>query len=725
MQKISVKLILTLSILWLSYTVCANNVIDSLNNILINTTVVDSVKMRIYVEIGEEYFGHDNVKALEFYEKAYTISVLEINELYEAKIYSKKGDVFQLMGNHTKALDCFYKSLNIYKKTGDNYNIAICLIEIGICNNKLTSNLRALKYYGEAIEIGEELENKFVLAFAYNNLANTQESIGQIDQALENYFKSLKLYEELKRKDKQAGVIANIGLVYSTQGKFNDAIKYLTNSIELYKFFNNREAEADLMAYLAKNNLLMGDAAKREVDKRKSYNFAILQAEKSLRIAREINIVPYQISAYEILFKANIKIGMGTKALFYFDKYKVLKDSLTASQRASDIRDVETNHEVEKKVAENNALKEQELINNKVIRIQYILGVFIGTGLLLLIALAIILLKQNNKKKKANIILKKQYTEINQQKEEIKTQTESLTLANSSIKKQKEKIELIHKRTIDSITYAERIQRAMLPSDEKISQIFSNYFILFKPRDIVSGDFYWIKQINIKEDNIDKKIVIVAIVDSTGHGVPGGFMSTLGISLLNEIVSNNEVRKASEILEQLRKEVKILLKQTDDIHGQKDSMDLALCAINTETYELSFSGANNSLYIIRPPEHKEDLYSNNEKIDFTFGSETEGRGFEIVPDYQPVGIYFVEKPFTNHKMQLQDNDSIYMFSDGYVDQFRGKKRRKFKTKRLQQLLIDIHQESMDNQKAILDKTIMDWKGSFRQIDDIILMGIKI
>jgi len=265
----------------------------------------------------------------------------------------------------------------------------------------------------------------------------------------------------------------------------------------------------------------------------------------------------------------------------------------------------------------------------------------------------------------------------------------------------------------------------MLPSDSKISSLFDNYFILFKPRDIVSGDFYWVKNLKTNINGKEQELIIVAVADGTGHGVPGGFLSTLGISLLNEVVVKQEVQKASQVLEHMRDEIKVLLKQSNDPEGQKDGMDIALCVINKETYEIDFAGANNPLYIIRPAENKTDLFSNNQKMEYDFGNPEEGRGFIIKPDFQPVGIYFVEKNFTNHKVQLQKGDTMYMFSDGYVDQFGGAKKKKFRSRKLQELLIEIYTDSMSKQKKILDDTIENWRGDFRQIDDILLMGVKL
>ncbi len=276
--------------------------------------------------------------------------------------------------------------------------------------------------------------------------------------------------------------------------------------------------------------------------------------------------------------------------------------------------------------------------------------------------------------------------ELKQQQQEILTQTESLENANEIITKK-------NKDIVDSINYASRIQHALLPSKKLLSKNLLSYFILYKPKDIVSGDFYYFKKIN--------QYIIVAAADCTGHGVPGGFVSMLGISFLNEIVVKKEVVSAAQILEELRIQVKTSLNQEGAEVTNSDGMDIALCVVDTETNELQFSGANNPLIIIR----------NNELIN-------------IKGTRNPIGIYIKEKDFKNEKIQLQKDDIIYLFSDGYADQFGGDRYKKFSIRRLKDLLLSIHKKTIDDQKIALNETIENWKGEEEQIDDILIMGIR-
>jgi len=283
--------------------------------------------------------------------------------------------------------------------------------------------------------------------------------------------------------------------------------------------------------------------------------------------------------------------------------------------------------------------------------------------------------------------------EIRRQKSVIEEKNMNLEIANIEINQQKDIIELKNRDITDSIRYAQRIQNALLPSYEMLKESFADSFILFKPRDIVSGDFYWVKKKNGE--------VIIVAADCTGHGVPGAFMSMLGISFLNEIVDKNNITEPGRILNLMREAVISSLRQWQVDSESRDGMDIALCKISYDQNKLLYAGANNPLWIIRNGEFSEHR-----------------------ADRMPIAIYDEMNEFTTHSINLQQGDSIYMFSDGYADQFGGPNGKKFKYKPFQELLISLQEKNMEEQKKILDKTIEEWQGDFEQIDDIIVVGLK-
>lgn len=279
--------------------------------------------------------------------------------------------------------------------------------------------------------------------------------------------------------------------------------------------------------------------------------------------------------------------------------------------------------------------------------------------------------------------------------QKVKERTLEVVEQKNQIEIQRDEISRQKQEITDSIQYAEHIQSAILPKDDTISELLTDYFILFKPRDIVSGDFYWI-------DKVDNKIVAIA-ADCTGHGVPGAFMSMLGVSILNQIAVSKISLGANDILNQLREKIISTLSHTRKDEEARDGMDIALCIIDFDSYQVEFAGAYNPLILIRNGEA--EVYKG---------------------DKMPVGSMPGElKAFNSHQIELKKGDCLYMFSDGYADQFGGPEGKKFKIAPFRKLLAEISARPMADQKQILDNTIMDWMANEEQIDDILVMGIRI
>ncbi len=290
-----------------------------------------------------------------------------------------------------------------------------------------------------------------------------------------------------------------------------------------------------------------------------------------------------------------------------------------------------------------------------------------------------------------------------------------------------DKISIQNTSIIASINYASRIQNAMLPKDELFTNLFNEHFILYKPRDIVSGDFYWFAKIN--------KYQILAIADCTGHGVPGAFVSMLGISFLNEIVRKKSFTQAKQVLEELRRQIKQSLNQTVNEVGSKDGMDISLCVFDTEANKVQFSGANNPIYLVTNKKSDKFIIKNNDKIVFDkeIIDKDKVRTYEnnsnilveLKPERQPIGIYFNETPFTQYDFDFKQDMSIYMLTDGYADQIGSEDNQKFYIKKLKTLLLKNIDYPMQKQKEILEQTFKRWQGNYKQLDDVLVMGIKL
>jgi serine phosphatase RsbU (regulator of sigma subunit) len=315
---------------------------------------------------------------------------------------------------------------------------------------------------------------------------------------------------------------------------------------------------------------------------------------------------------------------------------------------------------------------------------------------------------QNELKKKNKLIesknkeLQDRNDEILAQRDQITVQRDEIEMQKNVLTAQKDQILEQSKDITDSIQYARRIQSAILPHDEVIKYLLPKHFILYKPRNVVSGDFYWLTH--------KRGEIIVVVADCTGHGVPGALMSMLGSTLLNDVINNIDTLKADQILNELRDQVILRLRQTGQASETKDGMDIGICLLNKDAMKLQYAGAYNPLYMIR-----------------------NGKLTEIKADRMPIGISSkAGKPFKNNELKVKKDDTFYLFSDGIIDQFGGENGKKFLSTRFQQLLISIQDKIMYDQKEILENELNEWMGltgkyprKYDQVDDIIVMGIKI
>jgi serine phosphatase RsbU (regulator of sigma subunit) len=273
--------------------------------------------------------------------------------------------------------------------------------------------------------------------------------------------------------------------------------------------------------------------------------------------------------------------------------------------------------------------------------------------------------------------------------------TEEVVRQKEEIEKQRQKLEELYKDVTDSIRYAKRLQDSILPPDPFVRQLLPESFVLFKPKDIVSGDFYWFYK---KQEK-----VLFAAVDCTGHGVPGAFMSLVGANALNQAVKEHGHTEPARILDDLNKLSSEALNQNKENSLVRDGMDLAFCTLDTKTLELEYAGANNPLYLIRNGELK-----------------------QIKADKVAIGAFEPgARPYTNHKLQLEKGDSLYVFSDGYADQFGGLQGKKFMYRQFRDMLLSMRGKSMDQQRILLNDTIEKWRGNYEQVDDILIIGVRV
>jgi len=595
----------------------------------------------------------------------------------------------------------------------------------------------------------------------------TQYLAVDLKKSIDDGNQMLTLAKKLKNTAAEIKADNVLGKAYNYKNDYSKAAKYHEDELNL------REKTSD------KNDLMKsfydvgGEYRKADNDKKAAEIY-----ERSLKYARQLKSTDYIVKNYEALYESYTKAKKPTESVYYFKLYTAMRDSLAAVKNKQTISKIETKLKseeenklkTEKEKSQTQLLEKEKLIKKKdavlqekdkkleitqkesdslfgatveqkqqidqlfierkykesMIALQesqiklkdteiskqnmqrkYLLA--IGGVILLLLILAsfsIYFFRQTNRK------LAHQNAEILRQKNEIEEKNGQLREALTTIAHK-------NKNITDSIRYAQRIQNAILPSVEMISDVMPDHFILFKPRDIVSGDFYWMKKIN--------HFLIVAAADCTGHGVPGAFMSMLGVTLLNEIVRRKEITKASEVLNELRVQVKLSLSQTGKENEQRDGMDIALVVFDLQKKELQFAGANNSLYIVHnASDTSPEIDTSTDKQMVVKENAERATLVEIKADNMPIGIWLHERDtFTNHIVRYRKGDTFYLFSDGYADQFGGAKELKFLSKRFKKLLLSIYDQPMDKQGSALEKNIEDWKGNNDQVDDIMVMGLRV
>jgi serine phosphatase RsbU (regulator of sigma subunit) len=433
---------------------------------------------------------------------------------------------------------------------------------------------------------------------------------------------------------------------------------------------------------------------------------------QSLNYAKKHRLIPDISEAYFSLSHLYRTMGNHQKALEAYENHSAYKDSLNSN----DISRLEMQYEFEKREKEQELLaRQREAIQEVRLERQRVVIVFFVVAFLLAGSLAAFIFYGYREKQRINKILVYQNNEITRQKFEIENQKEEIEQQRDFVTRQRDQIADQQRLITDSITYASRIQNAVLPGDVGLAILPWKSFVFYKPKNIVSGDFYWISKL------LNGKIMI-AVADCTGHGVPGAFMSMLGITLLREIAGRDEHKSPADILSRMRQLVILSLNQQADKIEQQDGMDMSLVIIDKQNLEVEFAGAYLPIVIVRKGEFdfNEDTHTN---------CSTNPNGIsllEIKGDKMPIGHHVMGNlPFTNRKLKLISGDMLYMFSDGYADQFGGDKNRKFLMQNFRELLMSINQLDIRSQNETLAKTITEYQGDRKQVDDMIVMGVRL
>lgn len=582
-----------------------------------------------------------------------------------ANLLSNMGSIYYSIGKNVEAIEYFLRSLKLAEELSDSTRISTLFLNIGVVYSEMPATYdMAQNYYLQAIEMGEAIRDLDVVGVGTINLGEIYVEKEKYDSALIYFEKALTIVTSCIDS---ASVYNFIGSIHSERGAYKTALSYHQDALEMARRENAQREMVGILLGLASTYDNLDDA-----------KTAIKYYREAELLAEEIGLNEELSGAYEGLATNYAKVQNYPNAYKYLSLQNTIDNTIYRIESENKTNKLINSYQMEKKQDEIEILEKESLIDDLKSRRQQIGIVAMGLFGLLILGMAIGVYNRMRFIRKTN--------------ERINTQNELIT---------------------DSIRYAQRIQAAVLPSRELLEKLMPDHFVLLKPKDIVSGDFYWVKE-------VQDHIVIVG-ADCTGHGVPGAFMSMLGITMLNDLIGDKCFNAPSAILEELRLKVKDTLAQEGNGDEQKDGMDLALAIFNRTTRELHFAGANNPLYVIRnkefPAEEDLALYASSSNDDYQL--------YELKGDKQPIGVHWEETKFTSRSVMLQEQDAFYIFSDGFVDQFGGENRKKYKSLNFKKLLLSIQKDSMDVQKQALEDTFETWKGSHEQIDDVSVIGVRV
>lgn len=663
----------------------------------------------------------------------------EINsQKFIAKAYNTEGAIFQLEGSLDSAYYYYTQSLNIMEQEGNVKGIASAKNNLGNILQNMGLFEEANAYYFESLTLLEQINDEKAMSKALSNISIIFSELEVRDLAISYAEKSLEIQGKLNLDEEKISTLINLATEYSALNQPKKAKSLLDEAYAIAKKIDqpyliaqvesslgeyNREQrdhkaalkfhlsaieyfeKSGLTAYQMREKLNISQVYFLQ----KNYEYAELYALEALDFAFKENDLIFQKRAMDELYLIYISTKNYEKALNMISISENLDDSLHNQEIQAAVLQQNYSHAYEKQaLLDSISYENQTRLKNEQIKTQnaqlesekYQRYTLFG-GLILLGVIAVLFIRSNFRKKRDNLI-------INTQKKEVEKQRDLAEQQKRELDKQHEQLVEIHTEIRDSINYAKRLQEAILPPLNEVKQHFKNSFILFNPKDSVSGDFYWFEKLS--EDH-----ALIAAADCTGHGVPGSMVSVVCSTSLNRSVNEFGLKKPAEILDKTRE----LVVETFAKSGEsvRDGMDIALCSVQSN--KLIFCGANNPLWLVR----KKTLLSSQELNQKSTVTDDINGLIEIAANRQPVGATENTVPFQAYEVNLQKGDTIYLFSDGFADQFGGQAGKKFKKKPFKKLLLQINDKKMAEQELLLLDSFKKWRGKLEQIDDVCVIGI--
>ena len=624
------------------------------------------------------YFFRDRYKtALSFAESGLDLAYQLNDKVEQSNILALMCDLYTYMERYSLAIQHCVQSLKIKEEMKTNKGKEITLNTIGLIYQELGTYKKAKEYLFDALALAKDNGESYNIATTHSNIGNFYLTIGETENALKSFQSAMKIDSASQDQTGLAYSFFDIGKVYKIKGELENAMESLNKANALATLQRMPELQSRIGLEIGKVHYLRSD-----------FQNAIKELKNSATLAQKINSSSILKDTYRELAKLYDKMGDKNNALVYMKLFMLESERKYKEENIRLIAEIEALYKIEQKEKEIDLLKKDNAIKELQANQRSFFIITLSIGLVLLFILLLILYNRNKLKTRANKALNQKNIAIQQQKEEIEAQKEELAATGHQLSDKNQQV-------TDSILYAKHIQDSLLPQLPTIKEVLPESFIFYRPRDIVSGDFYWFSQIENK--------IAFALVDCTGHGVPGAFMTVLANSLLNQIVIETGITSPDLIVSLLDQKIQQNLHQQKLDNANTDGLDIALVLIDPKGKKLEYTGAKIPLYIYQ-----------NKKLRI------------LKPDRNSVGsMQLSEKSFTKQEVQFQEGDMIYMSSDGFQDQFGGEKDKKYMKRNFRELLSNIAEKTIQNQQIRIEEEFIQWRKSNPQTDDILVIGLKL
>jgi serine phosphatase RsbU (regulator of sigma subunit) len=654
--------------------------IDSLMSVLSNT-VEDSVKVKLLNDISFTYWNVNPQEGLRCAKAALKLANKINSKKDIAESYTCMSNCYRRLTILSKAIEYGFKAVKIFDSLQDKSGLARMYVTIGNTYRVQGEHEKAMKYLLMALKLNKANGDLIWTARNLNSIGNYYLSRKDFEQAKSYYNQSLAIGMQIQNEDRIASALTNLAGANLQLNYYEESINQSKKAIEEFKKIGENIGVSECyknigMAYylLVKNNNNILLQKLFGGDKTKAIYNAVTYCDSAIVLDTKTGHLEGLQGDYEVKSTINYFKGNFEASLIDYKKFIQLKDSVFNLDNNQKINELEKSMEEDLKQKEIEIQKLQIASANR--QKWYLLF-----GLAFLAIIAFVLFNLFRQRNKSNILISAQKLEVEKKGKIIEHKNLEIT---------------------ESIQYAQRIQFAILPTKEHIAKAFNQSFILFKPKDIVSGDFYWFQEIGNKK--------YIAACDCTGHGVPGALMSMVATDMLNDALVHT--KKVDEILAHTNRSIKTALKQSADDDSTRDGMDIALCCFDEQNKMLKYAGAYRPLWLIRnsaPSEMAENKY---ELIEYKATKAAIG------------GLTEDNQIFQLNEIELQKGDTIYLSSDGFADQF-SPADKKLMTKRFKEILLSIQHLSMSEQEKYLDKFITDWRGNMEQTDDVLVIGVRV